>query len=224
MTTAVRGCAGHLTAGLPPEEAATAAPATERRLTQRALWASMQRFLEPDDMVLADQGTAFYGAADLTLPGGAQLFGQPLWASTGWAACRVGADRAPDRRLILITGDGALQQTAAELGTLLALGLAPIIIVLNNDGYTVERAINNPTARYHDIPVWNWTMLPAGVSPEMSLIAIKAASPRALDRALRTANRHAGRPILIEAVLGREDTPLLLTDLTRTLAAGSSVR
>ena len=34
-------------------------------------------------MVIADQGTAYYGAADLTLPGGAQLIGQPLWASAG---------------------------------------------------------------------------------------------------------------------------------------------
>ena len=48
---------------------------------------------------------------------------------------------------MLIAGDGAMQQTAAELGTLLGQGLAPVIIVLSNDGYTAERAIHHPEAR-----------------------------------------------------------------------------
>ncbi len=226
VTTAVRGCAGHLTASLPPAEEGAAAPVAGARLTQRALWASLQRFVEPDDMVIADQGTAFYGAAGLTLPGGAQLLGQPLWASTGWAApAAVGATLgAPDRRLILITGDGALQQTAAELGTLLALGLAPIIIVLNNDGYTTERTIGDPSAAYHDIPAWDWTAFAAAVAPAMPPLAIKATGSRGLAKALRAANRHAGRPVLIEATLGREDAPSLLTDLARGLTAGKTQR
>src|SRR5262249_19505953 len=76
VTTAVRG-RGQLGASLLPEEE-TDVPVAGLRLTQRALWASLQRFLEPGDMVLADQGTAFYGAAALTLPDGAQLLGQPL--------------------------------------------------------------------------------------------------------------------------------------------------
>jgi len=53
----------------------------------------------------------------------------------------------------------------------------------------------------------------------MPPLAMQAANPRAFDRALRSASRHPGRPIVIEAVLGREDTPPLLTDLTRALAA-----
>jgi indolepyruvate decarboxylase len=227
VTAAVRERAGRLTAAsLPPKEADAAPPLTGARLTQQALWASLQRFLEPDDMVLADLGSSFYGAAGLTLPDGAQLLGQPMWASIGWATpAAVGATLgAPDRRLIVVTGDGALQQSASELGTLLALGLAPVIIVLNNDGYTTERAINNPSAGYHDIPAWDWTALPAAVSPAMPPLAMQAANPRAFDRALRSASRHPGRPIVIEAVLGREDTPPLLTDTARALAARSSTR
>ena len=206
---------------LPAEPEDTMAPITGTRLTQRALWASLQRFLEPGDMVIADQGTAFYGAAELTLPGGAQLIGQPLWASTGWAApAAVGATLgAPDRRLIVVAGDGALQQTATELGTLLALGLAPIIIVLNNNGYTTERKIGHPSAGYNDIPAWDWTALASALSPAIQPLAMQAASPRGFDKALRDAHRHAGRPIVIEAVLDRDDAPPLLTELSRRLAA-----
>jgi TPP-dependent 2-oxoacid decarboxylase len=125
--------------------------------TQRSLWARVQDLLQPGDLLIADQGTAFYGAAGLTLPDGAQLIGQPLWASTGWALpATLGASlAAPDRRVVLVVGDGAMQQTAAELGTLLGQGLAPVIIVLNNGGYTTERAVSHPDAVYHQIPAWD---------------------------------------------------------------------
>jgi TPP-dependent 2-oxoacid decarboxylase len=42
---------------------------------------------------------------------------------------------------VLVIGDGSLQMTVQELGTIIRHGLDPIIIVLNNNGYTVERAI-----------------------------------------------------------------------------------
>jgi TPP-dependent 2-oxoacid decarboxylase len=88
---------------------------------------------------------------------------QMLWASIGYTLpAIIGAKLAstPRRRAVLIIGDGALQMTVQELGTVIRHGLEPIIIVLNNDGYTVERAINGPTASYNDVARWNLTDLP----------------------------------------------------------------
>jgi indolepyruvate decarboxylase len=191
-------------------------------LTQRNLWARVQDFLRPGDLLIADQGTAFYGAAGLTLPDGAQLAGQPLWASIGWTLPAVlGASLAvPDRRVVLIAGDGAMQQTAPELGTLLGQGLTPVIIVLSNGGYTVERAIGHPGAGYHEIPSWDWTALPAAVGTATSAVASRVSTSDELAWALSAAGYHAdaGRPVLIEAVLGADDVPPLLQDLTRALA------
>ncbi len=190
-------------------------------LTQQHLWASLQDFLLPGDLVVADQGTAFYGAAGLTLPAGATLLGQPLWASIGWTLpAALGASlAAPDRRVVLIIGDGAFQQTAPELGTMLAQGIAPVVIVLNNDGYAVERAIHSPSAAYHRIPRWNWTALPAAMAREAAAVTTRAVTVADLAAALRAASDDAGLPVLIEAVLGWDDTPPLLTDLARVLAA-----
>ena len=177
----------------------------------------------PGDLLIADQGTAFYGAAGLTLPDGARLVGQPLWASIGWALpAALGASlAAPDRRVVLIAGDGAMQQTAAELGTLLGQGLAPIVIVLSNGGYTIERAIHRPSAGYHEIPAWDWTALPAAVAPASSPVALRVETSDELAWALNAAQlpRSHGPAVLIEAVLGAEDAPPLLQDLTRALAA-----
>jgi indolepyruvate decarboxylase len=211
-------------ADLPPFE--TAPDGRGGRLTQRSLWARVQDLLQPGDLLIADQGTAFYGAAGLTLPDGAQLIGQPLWASIGWSVpAALGASlAAPDRRVVLVAGDGAMQQTAAELGTLLGQGLAPVIIVLNNGGYTVERAIHHPGAGYHQIPAWDWTALPAAVGPVMSPVALRVSTSHELAWALNAARYHAGagRPVLIEAVLDAGDAPPLLQDLTRALAASAN--
>jgi indolepyruvate decarboxylase len=209
-------------AGLPVTETATRA-AGDHQLTQHDVWASVQHFLRPGDLLTADQGTAFYGAAELALPDGARLAGQPLWASIGWTVpAALGASlAAPDRRVVLVAGDGALQQTAAELGTLLGQGLAPVIIVLNNGGYTTERAIGHAQAAYHDIPAWDWTALPAALAPAASVAALRARTSHELAWALAAAQYHtnAGRPVLIEAVLGAGDLPPLLRDLTRALRA-----
>jgi len=206
---------------------ATEAPSTSAEpadlaapLTQQHLWARLQDFLLPGDLVIADQGTAFYGAAGFTLPDGAALIGQPLWASIGWALpAALGASlAAPGRRVVLITGDGALQQTAPELGTLLAQGLAPVVIVLGNGGYTIERVIHNPSAAYHHIPRWNWRTLPALMAKDTAMTAVRAVTAADLDAALAAASDQTGPPVLVEAVLGWDDAPPLLQDLARVLA------
>ena len=132
-------------------------------VTQAALWRRLEAFIEPGDIVAADQGTASYGLPGLRLPAGVDVITQMLWASIGYTLpAIIGAKLAstPRRRAVLIIGDGALQMTVQELGTVIRHGLEPIIIVLNNDGYTVERAINGPTASYNDVARWNLTDLP----------------------------------------------------------------
>ena len=218
LAAAVQSMPPH--AGLSDLPAPEAAPdARGGRLTQRSLWARVQDLLQPGDLLIADQGTAFYGAAGLTVPDGAQLIGQPLWASIGWSVpAALGASlAAPDRRVVLVAGDGALQQAAAELGTLLGQGLAPVVIVLDNGGYATERAMGDPEAGYHEIPAWDWTTLAAAVDPASSAVALRVTTSDELAWALNAAHYHtaAGRPVLIEAVLGADDVPPLLQDLTR---------
>jgi len=154
----------------------------------------VQDLLRPGDLLIADQGTAFYGAAGLTLPDGAKLIGQPLWASAGWTVpAGLGASlAAADQRVVLIVGDGAMQQTAAELGTLLGQGLAPVVIVLNNGGDAAERATGHPDAGYQEIPAWDWTALPAIVNLATSVVALRVSSwPGPSTRPMTTRARAA---------------------------------
>ena len=60
--------------------------------------------------------------------------------------------------------------------------------------------------------------MPAALAGSSSPVAVRAATARELGAALRTASDNAGRPVLIEAVLGELDAPPLLRDLARVLA------
>jgi len=101
-------------------------------------------------------------------------------------------------------------------------GVAPVVIVINNGGYTTERAIHRPTAAYHRIPAWDWTTVPAALARGASPLALRAATEAELRAALSAAARAADRPVLIEAVLDETDAPPMLLDLARLVAAADS--
>jgi indolepyruvate decarboxylase len=60
---------------------------------------------------------------------------------------------APRRRQLLF---GAFQMTAQELSTILRRGLKPIIFLIDNNGYTIERLILGASSRYNGINQWRY--------------------------------------------------------------------
>jgi indolepyruvate decarboxylase len=191
-----------------------------QELRQAQLWPAMERFLRPGDIVLADLGTAFYGAQTIRLPAGVSFLGQPLWGSIGYTLpAALGAQlAAPGRRAIVLIGDGSMQLTAQEIGTLAREGLAPIIVVLNNDGYTIERAIHGPDRRYNDIAGWNWKLLPAAMSADTGTAATVTTLAE-LSATLQKVADPAGGLVLIEAILRRLDVPPQLSELAGAIGA-----
>jgi TPP-dependent 2-oxoacid decarboxylase len=200
----------------PPESPPARRPDRDHPLTQQVLWDRLCEALTPGNVVLADQGTSFYGMADHRLPQGVTFIGQPLWGSIGYTLpATLGAGVAhPDRRPVLLIGDGAAQLTIQELGTFSREGLTPVIVVVNNDGYTVERAIHGETAPYNDIASWRWTEVP-GALGVANCVAFRAQTYGELDDAFTAAAEHRDRMVLVEAVLPRMDLPGLLTELTQ---------
>ena len=188
-------------------------------LNHERFWALVQDWLPPSTTVAAEAGTAFYGALDLRLPPESDLLGQPVWSSIGFTLpALLGAALArPDRRPVLFIGDGSAQLTVQELGTFYARGIRPIVFVLNNDGYTIERAIQSPRADYQDIVPWNWTALPAALGGT-NVRTAKVRTVRELRDALQGASA-PGQAWLIEVMLPRMDAPRLLLELARGIAA-----
>lgn len=197
-------------------------PPAHGELTQNVLWDMLCGALTPGNVVVADQGTCFYGMAGHRLPSGVTFIGQPLWASIGYTLpAALGAALAePDRRVVLLIGDGAAQLTIQEIGVMAREGIAPVIVIVNNSGYTVERAIHGPYAPYNDIASWRWADLPRALGAADAL-SFTVRTCGELERALVTAAGHRDHMVLIEAVLRPDDVPPLLEEVANSAAAAN---
>jgi TPP-dependent 2-oxoacid decarboxylase len=192
-------------------------PPADEPLNQVELWRAVTRFLAPDDIVVADQGTSFFGMATQRLPERILFLAQPLWASIGYSlpallgACKA----APHRHGVLLVGDGAAQMTVQELSTLARERISATVILVDNDGYTIERAIHGPQERYNDIARWDWSALMTAMAPGDPNVTTRHVGTAAeLTAALDDARAFAGLT-LIEAVVPQMDVPPLLSLIAR---------
>lgn len=64
------------------------------------------------------------------------------------------ADR--NRRVYLFVGDGSFQMTAQEVSVMLHKGLTPVIFLLNNDGYLIEKLIHGRHRDYNNFQMWKY--------------------------------------------------------------------
>jgi indolepyruvate decarboxylase len=133
------------------------------KITADGLYPRWANFLRPNDILVAETGTVSMGLGFARMPKGATFHNQTLWGSIGWATpAAVGvAVAASDRRVVLITGDGSHQLTAQEISQFARLGLKPVVFVLNNSGYLIERLLcKDPSIAYNDIAPWRYAELP----------------------------------------------------------------
>ncbi|GAA5890823.1 hypothetical protein JCM6882_008826 [Rhodosporidiobolus microsporus] len=154
-------------------------------IKHEVLWPLVGSFLRENDIVVAEVGTASFGLLTLPLPKGATFVSQVLWGSIGWTpgstlGALLAAQESPvgPRRVVLFVGDGSFQLSVQEVATMIRYGLKPIIVVLNNEGYTIERLIHGETAEYNDIALFNWKYLLPLFTPPPSSTSPAAAAPK----------------------------------------------
>jgi indolepyruvate decarboxylase len=177
-------------------------------ITAAAMYARYRDFLKPLDQIVIENGSSTSGIVPLPLPDGAEVHSQTLWGSIGWATgAALGIALAdPSRRTVLFTGEGSHQLTAVDVGTMGRNGLKPIIFVLNNEGYMIERALEaNPDWVYNDLAPWNYHDLPAALGCRGWFTA-KVTTLGELDAALARAATGESASY-IEVVGGRMDFP-----------------
>ncbi len=176
-------------------------------ITAHALYPRWERFLKPNDILIQETGSSAFPMFCARMPKGSVFHNQLLWAAIGWATpAAFGAAIAdPKRRLVLITGEGAHQMTVQEVGQFGRYGLKPIIFVLNNNGYLIERVLcKNPDMEYNDITQWNYHQLPAALGCS-DWFAARVTTCGELDAALARAES-SGTGAYIEVVTKKYDT------------------
>ena len=179
---------------------------TQGSLTQAQYWKALEKFLRPGDVIVAEDGTSNSGATEMRLPPGCSFVTQAVWGSIGYT---VGAllgtlCAAPERRQILFVGDGSFQLTAQELSTILRHDFKPHIFLINNNGYTIERAILGKNARYNDVANWRYTELASVFCRESTAECFTVATAEELQRVLDAP--HKGL-VFVEALMDKDDSP-----------------
>ena len=155
-----------------------------------------------------DPGDALFASIDLPVQGARAFLAPAFYASLGYAVpAAIGAQcTCPDSRPLVLVGDGAFQMTGVELSTCAKYGLDPLVIVLNNGGYTTERLILD--GAFNDIQPWDYSKLPALLGAGRSCV-VKTVGD--LEAALDTASVRDGQFFLIDVRLDKKDvSPALI--------------
>lgn len=178
-------------------------------LTQERIWNQMVHFLKEDDVVIAEAGTSNIGLGPLRMPEGVQYINSTIWGSIGFTLPAVlGSQLAnPERRHVLFIGDGSFQLTAQELSTILRQELKPIIVLVNNDGYTIERYILGMEQEYNAIQNWSYNELPKVFKADTTMESYAAKTEGELAKALADISEHPERGAFLEVQLDAFDAP-----------------
>jgi indolepyruvate decarboxylase len=175
------------------------------KLTQAAYWETIQGYLRPGDVLLTDNGTS-YAIFGFRLPPKCTVIASVIWGGIGYS---VGAllgtlTAAPQRRHLLFIGDGSFQETAQELSTMLRNDCKPVIFLINNGGYTIERGYMGKTADYNDIATWAYAELPKVFRPDTTARSFVVKTVADLEKALSAPNDSL---VFIESVMDPYDAP-----------------
>lgn len=194
--------------------------ADDEQLRQDDLWHIIADSLDDRKLIFAEQGTSYFGMSDVRLPIGVTFYGQPLWGSIGYTLpASLGAGIAsPHKRSVLLIGDGSALLTIQDIAVMIREKLNPVIFLINNDGYSVERAIHGENQPYNDIPSCNWQIMPQAFgATEDNCVILKVATPAELKEALNTVQNIEDKMVFVEVVTNKHDYPPLLKDIAAAL-------
>jgi indolepyruvate decarboxylase len=135
---------------------APSAPDLDAPVTLEGLFRHLDTALTEKTVVIADVGESLFAAADLHVRHRFEFLSPAYYTSMGFAVpAALGASFAdPSLRPIVLVGDGAFQMTGTELASCVRYGQAPIVILLNNRGYSTEREILE--GPFNDVHEWQY--------------------------------------------------------------------
>ncbi|MDD3436142.1 MAG: thiamine pyrophosphate-binding protein [Candidatus Gastranaerophilales bacterium] len=210
----------------PSFEQVTSDDAKDIQLSAKYIFPRLQEFLQPDDIIFVETGIIPHGFAPTRLRRNTEVNTQTLWGSIGWAtpAAFGGQMAEKDRRTILLTGEGSHQLTASEISNMMHNNLKPIIIVLNNSGYTIERVLcDDPWDSFNDIIKWDYSKLPQVF--EGDVWTAQARTNLEFDNVLKQAQiEQKSRMCYIEIFTEKFDLPYLTQKIMEKIKTGNRVK
>ncbi|MEJ6474101.1 alpha-keto acid decarboxylase family protein [Pseudoalteromonas piscicida] len=136
-------------------------------------FSTISQFITTDDVLVVDAGFPLIGAQSVKIPAQDGFVAQASWLSIGYSVpAGTGIKCAlPDKRAIVVVGDGAFHETCQAVADQHAYGQNTVVFVLANGIYGIEQYIVNPNPfrkppvdyadplldkvySYNDLPQW----------------------------------------------------------------------
>ncbi|AHI03681.1 pyruvate decarboxylase [Corynebacterium falsenii DSM 44353] len=186
-------------------------PHAEAELTHARLWPQLKEFLREGDTIITEAGTSNIGLSAQRMPANVTYINSAIWGSIGYTLPALMGSQmaAPEKRHLLFIGDGSFQLTVQELSTILREQQTPIVFLLNNAGYTIERYILGMDRQYNDIANWKYSELPAVFAANPSMDSYSVRTEGELAEALAAIERSdkSDRGAFVELHLDPKDAP-----------------
>jgi indolepyruvate decarboxylase len=199
---------------IPQRAEMTDFPKPDTPMSINRLIARLNAALIPDMIVVADVGDCLFAAMDLQVHEQSEFLASAFYTSMGFAVpAALGAQIArPNHRALILVGDGAFQMTGTELSSHARYGLAPIVVVFNNAGYSTERGILE--GPFNDISAWRFDRFSEVFGP---LSGYDVLTEQDFETALMTALQDDKAPSLINVHLAVSDASSAMQRLSSHL-------
>jgi TPP-dependent 2-oxoacid decarboxylase len=175
-------------------------------LTALRLYECLDYYMNDQMVLLAEPGDAFCAGPEFHIEEAENFIVQAYYCSIGFctpAALGVALAR-PGKRPFVLSGDGAFQMTAQEVSVLIRERCPALIVILNNDGYLVERKLHQDGI-YNDILMWKYSKLPEIFDDGSFTLSFRVTTEEELELAMKIAVAKKDKLVLIEACLPNRD-------------------
>jgi indolepyruvate decarboxylase len=193
------------------------------KLTRHEIFLQVQAMLTTESTLFVDTGDSWFNGMYMKLPRGANFEIEMQWGHIGWSvpASFGYALAAPQRKIIVMIGDGSFQMTAQEVAQMILHKLPVIIFLINNQGYTIEVEIHD--GPYNNIKNWDYAGLIDVFNADSGAgKGLRAGTVDELAAAIQQANQNIEGPTLIECAIDRDDCTRQLISWGRRVATANA--
>lgn len=197
------------------------------KLTRKEVTHQVQLLLSREKTLFSDTGDSWFNCIQLQLPNGTGFEIEMQWGHIGWAipASLGYALARPEKRVIVMIGDGAFQITFQEISQMVRMKVPIIIFLMNNRGYTIETEIHD--GPYNRIQNWKYASLVQafnGTDGGGRALGFKVETVDEMSQAIERAIPHRNGPVVIECEIDQDDCSIPLITWGHFVAAANARR
>ncbi|KAG5939801.1 hypothetical protein E4U60_000733 [Claviceps pazoutovae] len=191
-------------------------------IKQDKVWKVLGNLIQPGDIVMGETGTPGFGVREMPLQKHCQAFTHVTWLSIGYMLPAAQGAALAQKELmaasqwhglrkaktILFIGDGSFQMTTQEMSTMIKHSLDILIVLINNDGYSIERFIHGRKQAYNDVARWRYLEAPRLFGAPDDTFTASASTWGELRAVLQNEKVSKVKGLcMVEVVMEREDAP-----------------